>query len=276
MHVPQTLRILSAGALLVLIATLVVGAARAAQNVHPTEPSASIPALRALVDHYRLVTWKYQAAAGTRRTPTSFSYRRSSDRAYLGWTIERWTRLAYEARARTLTRIHKRLDVRLPRAPALRSSLHRRLSYSRSLTLHLRKIYPGTVTRSFASARAESDRETLRLWQARSATAALAVALHAKARPDLGLEPLPGWLREAFLCIHGYEGAWTSNTGNGYYGGLQMDWSFMRMYGSEFVRQWGSADNWPVAAQLTAAARAHASGRGFTPWPNTARACGLI
>ena len=67
----------------------------------------------------------------------------------------------------------------------------------------------------------------------------------------------------------------TSNTGNGYYGGLQMDWRFMQRYGPEFVARWGTADNWPVWAQLEAAARAHDSGRGFTPWPNTARACGL-
>jgi len=267
---------LSAGALLVLIATLAVGAARAAQNVHPAEAPASIASLRALVDHYRLVTWRYQAAVGTHRTPTSYSYRRSNDRAYLRWTIDRWTRLAYVARERALTKIHRRLDVRLPQAPGLRAPLRRRLTYSRSLTLKLRKIYPGTVTRSFASARAGNDRGTLRLWQVRSAVAAFAVAAHAKPRPELGLDPLPGWLRNAFLCIHSYEGAWSSNTGNGYYGGLQMDWTFMRTYGSEFVRQWGSADNWPVAAQLTAAARAHASGRGFTPWPNTARACGLI
>src|SRR5438876_5647928 len=26
-----------------------------------------------------------------------------------------------------------------------------------------------------------------------------------------------------WLCIHHYEGSWTANTGNGYYGGLQMD-----------------------------------------------------
>lgn len=77
-------------------------------------------------------------------------------------------------------------------------------------------------------------------------------------------------------CIHGYEGAWNSNTGNGYYGGLQMDWGFMRTYGSEFIARWGSADNWPVWAQITAAERAYSSGRGYTPWPNTARACGLL
>ena len=274
MHVPRTLRLLSAGALLALIATLAVGAARAAQNVHPADSTASIRSLRALVDHYRAVTWQYEAAARLHRTPTSYSYRRSSDRPYLRWTIDRWTRLAYVARERSLARIHRRLDVSLPAAPGLRASLQRRLTYSRTLTLRLRKIYPGTVTRSFASARAANDRETLRLWQARSAAAAVAVVLHAKTQPDP--TSLPSWLREAFLCIHSYEGAWTSNTGNGYYGGLQMDWGFMRTYGPEFVRQWGSADNWPVEAQLTAAARAHASGRGFTPWPNTARACGLL
>jgi hypothetical protein len=274
MYFPQTLRILSAGALLALMAALAVGGARAAQDVHPAEAPASVRSLRALVDHYRVVTWKYQRAAKLHRTPTSYSYRRSSDRDYLQWTIDRWTRLAYEARRATLVRIHRRLDVSFAPAPALRAPLYRRLTYSRALTLKLRKIYPGKVTRSFASARAANDRATLRLWQARSATAAFAVVAHA--RPKAAFEPLPAWLRDAFLCIHSYEGAWTSNTGNGYYGGLQMDWSFMRRYGADYVRQWGSADNWPVEAQLAAAVRAHRSGRGFTPWPNTARACGLL
>jgi hypothetical protein len=141
--------------------------------------------------------------------------------------------------------------------------------------LRLRRIYPGTVTRAFASAREKSDRATLRLWQERSATALLAVALHATRAAELQAQ-FPHWLTQALLCIHRYEGAWTSNTGNGYYGGLQMDYGFMRNYGPEFVRRWGTADNWPVWAQLEAAARAHQSGRGFSPWPNTARACGLI
>ena len=54
------------------------------------------------------------------------------------------------------------------------------------------------------------------------------------------------WLERAFLCVHAGEGAWSSNTGNGYHGGLQMDWSFMRSYGPEFVRAWGGAENWPI------------------------------
>lgn len=87
---------------------------------------------------------------------------------------------------------------------------------------------------------------------------------------------IPANLLNAFTCIHRFEGAWNANTGNGYYGGLQMDIGFQSTYGSDFMSKWGTADNWPIWAQLQAAARAYSSGRGFNPWPNTARACGLI
>lgn len=88
--------------------------------------------------------------------------------------------------------------------------------------------------------------------------------------------PISQFFLNAFTCIHGYEGAWNANTGNGYYGGLQMDLGFQSRYGSDFMEKWGTADNWPAWAQLTAAVRAYKEGRGFYPWPNTARACGLI
>ena len=83
------------------------------------------------------------------------------------------------------------------------------------------------------------------------------------------------WLERAFLCIHREEGAWHSSTGNGYYGGLQMDRQFMRSYGPEFLRELGPANRWPAAVQIAVAVRAYLSGRGFGPWPNTARECGL-
>jgi hypothetical protein len=98
----------------------------------------------------------------------------------------------------------------------------------------------------------------------------------ATAEQDAAWASIPASLHDAFACIHRYEGAWTSNTGNGYYGGLQMDLSFQASYGGEYLRRWGTADNWPVWAQVKAAAIAYQSGRGFYPWPNTARACGLI
>jgi hypothetical protein len=80
----------------------------------------------------------------------------------------------------------------------------------------------------------------------------------------------------AWLCIHRYEGRWDANTGNGYHGGLQMDMSFQRTYGLRLLRWKGTADRWTPLEQMWVAERAHRSGRGFHPWPNTARACGLI
>jgi hypothetical protein len=85
--------------------------------------------------------------------------------------------------------------------------------------------------------------------------------------------------RSAWLCIFSHEhGAdrWRTNTGNGYYGGLQMDWGFMSTYGSELLRTKGTADKWTPYEQMMVAEKAHDNGRGFYPWPNTARYCGLI
>jgi hypothetical protein len=253
-----------------VIAALAVGAARAAQAVRPNDPHASIVSMRALVDHYRSLAWTYQRAGHVPRTPTSFAYRRSTDRAFLRRALDGWTRQAYAAQDRALTTIHRRLAVPIPDQPGLHAAVATRLHYSRRLALRLRRIYPGTVTRAFASARARDDRGTLLLWQERSAAAPLAVVLHGTRKPDL-----PAWLEDDFRCIQRYEGDWTANTGNGYYGGLQMDLAFQRRYGAEFLARFGTADTWPVWAQLETAARAY-SGRGFGPWPNTARACGLL
>jgi hypothetical protein len=83
------------------------------------------------------------------------------------------------------------------------------------------------------------------------------------------------WLVNAFLCIHRYEGSWT-DPNPPYYGGLQMDYSFMQAYGGWALRRWGTADHWPPSVQISVAITAYHNGRGFYPWPNTARACGLI
>jgi hypothetical protein len=254
----------------VILALATVGTAFARQSVRPDQP-VPVASMRAMVDHYRNLTWTYQRAADRKRTPTSFSDRRSTDRSYLQWSIDTWTRRYDLARRGAVARIQRRLSVSLPQSPPLHARLSDRLRYSRRLTLNLRRIYPGRVTRSFASATGATGRETLRLWQKRSALAAVGVVEH-----RLEGQAIAPWLIDSFMCIHRYEGAWTANTGNGYYGGLQMDLTFQANYGADFVRLWGTADRWPVWAQLQAATRAYQSGRGFYPWPNTARACGLI
>jgi hypothetical protein len=78
-----------------------------------------------------------------------------------------------------------------------------------------------------------------------------------------------------FMCIHHYEGAWNDETGNGYHGGLQMDYSFETTYGPEFYAQWGDAGHWPPIDQIIAAYRAYLS-RGFSPWPEHRADCGLL
>lgn len=104
------------------------------------------------------------------------------------------------------------------------------------------------------------------------------------------LERLDGWRRLAartwrraknpphkrqWLCIHRYEGAWR-DPNPPYYGGLQMDVQFQRTYGAVIFRLKGTADHWTPLEQMWVAERAHRSGRGFYPWPNTARYCGLL
>lgn len=81
--------------------------------------------------------------------------------------------------------------------------------------------------------------------------------------------------RAAWQCIHRYEGVW-NDPGSPYYGGLQMDLSFQRAYGWRLLRSKGTADSWTPLEQMWVAEKAYRSGRGFYPWPNTARFCGLI
>jgi hypothetical protein len=82
------------------------------------------------------------------------------------------------------------------------------------------------------------------------------------------------WLAGAD-CVQRHEGAWTSATGNGYYGGLQADVSFQRTYAPDLLRRYGGlANTWPWYAQLQMGYRGWLF-RGWSPWPNTARECGL-
>jgi hypothetical protein len=84
----------------------------------------------------------------------------------------------------------------------------------------------------------------------------------------------------AWRCIHRYEalhaGGWQARTGNGYFGGLQMSLTFQRTLAPGLLRDKGTADAWTPIEQMWVAERAIRRGYGFTPWPNTARACGLL
>jgi hypothetical protein len=76
-------------------------------------------------------------------------------------------------------------------------------------------------------------------------------------------------------CLQRHEGPW-KDAHDPYWGGLQMDRSFMRAYAPRYLLRRGWANTWKAHEQMWVAERALRAGRGFYPWPNTARRCGLI
>jgi len=128
-------------------------------------------------------------------------------------------------------------------------------------------------------------RRTVWHWQAVMGKRRTSVKLAVRSVPALNY-----WRREArsvtrvashpphksgWLCIHRYEGSW-GDSSDPYWGGLQMDRGFMETYAPGELLRRGWADRWTALEQMWVAERAHRSGRGYWPWPNTARFCGLI
>ena len=152
----------------------------------------------------------------------------------------------------------------LREAAASRRHIRRFRADTRHWLTVMRGRPPANGARSLA-ARSLAARSLYRLrvlarrWRHR-AHAAWVQATHP---PGLG-----GW-----LCIHRYEGSWV-DSGSPYWGGLQMDLSFQQTYGGWLLRHKGTADHWSPLEQIWVAVRASHS-RGFSPWPSTARDCGL-
>jgi hypothetical protein len=94
-----------------------------------------------------------------------------------------------------------------------------------------------------------------------------------QATPVIVVRELPTF--HAFVCIHGHEARW-DDAGDPYWGGLQMDRTFMNTYGRDMEQRHhgGLANTWTPAEQIIVADRAHRT-RGFGPWPNTRIPCGV-
>ena len=144
------------------------------------------------------------------------------------------------------------------------SSLGRRIAGYEQATWRWQRTMGAKLTptagRALAAMSPNTAEDALRLWRGR----ARAARIHAQHPPHLA----------AWLCIHRYEGSWTDGSGP-YYGGLQMDLGFQRTYAPRLLFRKGTADHWTPLEQIWTAVRA-ARTRGFWPWPNTARACGLL
>jgi hypothetical protein len=113
-------------------------------------------------------------------------------------------------------------------------------------------------------------RERLRMQLSRQAQVLGRYRIQARRPLRLRLDRFDAW-----VCIHRHEAAW-NDTGDPYWGGLQMDRGFMRAYGRDMItrHRGGLADTWTPAEQIVVAERAYRM-RGFAPWPQTARSCGM-
>jgi hypothetical protein len=150
----------------------------------------------------------------------------------------------------------------VPRKPPIRGAA---LQVNPAVTKRLRSTarhWEIVMGRPHARSRAPlNTRRALRFWR-----------LHARRVLRLAAHPPH---RNGWICIHRFEGSW-ADSGDPYWGGLQMDRGFMRAYAPRLLLRRGLANRWTALEQMWVAERAHRSGRGYWPWPNTARACGLI
>lgn len=235
-------------------------------ETHTVVASASVVAA---VAGYRQLTWTYDRIAHLRRVRAMRAHKRAAAETPRA-VLELWKQRADVARRAALATLRRTIGVRLPVAPGPHASPARQRAYSKRLALALERIFPAPAPPSRSLSSARSAPPTFAFWQSRAAAAALGIARYA---------PRPLFTRDRLLaqlmCIHHHEGKWTSDTGNGYYGGLQMNIKFQLTFGSAFFGRWGTADSWPIWAQVVVARRAYSNGLGFTPWPNTSRVCGL-
>ena len=149
----------------------------------------------------------------------------------------------------------------LPAAPS-DAQILQAIDRYRAQTVHLRRVMGMSSGVRLFRRGTPSAQRALFLWRQRvSAT---------RRRFNAGPPHYRSW-----MCIHRYEGSWTDPAAP-YYGGLQMDISFQRSYGDVLYRKKGTADHWTPLEQMWVAENAYRSGRGFWPWPNTARSCGLL
>jgi hypothetical protein len=166
------------------------------------------------------------------------------------------------------------------RTPVIeQSAQHRCHAYcqARKLRTQLRRVHGRTVALARRAALPEPPSPRLG-WRRSSLRVQLKHQAHVlhryratAARPlRLRLQRFGAW-----ICIHRHEAAW-NDAGDPYWGGLQMDRGFMRAYGGDVIARHhgGLANTWTPAEQIVVAERAYRT-RGFGPWPNTSRSCGV-
>lgn len=182
-------------------------------------------------------------------------------------------------------------EARKAREAALRKRLVKEIKFHRSKTWYWQNLSLRSRTKTQYQERRVHSLSYLKwmvkLWDNRRKAA----KRYTQNPPNLG-----NW-----LCIHREEGDWEDG-GNPYWGGLQMDIDFMEAHGLDMLRKYGYPrgsvgpngwiNPWTRVEQMAVAERARRGirtrlvrgrvvlwqdrARGYRPWPNTARECGLL
>ena len=158
--------------------------------------------MRVLVEHYRELTWTYRARRAS-EADAQLAPRPPHERREVPPAVDRHLDASRVPRAAARARGHPPAAARAAAAgacPARPALLRASATADGSLSACAGSIQ-GTSPRRFAQAEASTARATLRLWQRRSAAAALVVSTHEPA--------IPAWLHDSFLCIHRFEGSWS-------------------------------------------------------------------
>jgi hypothetical protein len=189
---------------------------------------------------YRNKVWHWQRLMGRPRTWLHYNFSTLTSMSYAQWVLNRWRQRAVRWQSAARRWMRERI-----------------LVYRRNVRIW--RLVMGESARGRTLAASGSLEEQFRRWR---------TIYQQKHRQWMHPPYLSDW-----LCIHKYEGSW-SDPGSPYWGGLQMDLSFQSTYGGWLLRHKGTADHWTPLEQIWVAVRAmHV--RGFSPWPNTARDCGL-
>ena len=82
----------------------------------------------------------------------------------------------------------------------------------------------------------------------------------------------PGWWLKGALCVHSHEGSWL-DAGAPFYGGMQFDLGTWRSNGGS---RYAAYPHQATPHEQLKVAYVTWQRRGWWPWPNTARMCGLL
>lgn len=218
------------------------GSNRSASTVKTGQEMTAVRFKRSVVHRWIDTTHHWQRLLGVAPTRASHLVDSTRSLGYLEWSLGHWKKLSRREH------LHAK-HYMIRRTTVIRTETERMIR-AMGRTANRRLASSGNVEKAFNQARRQAG----------------TVKYQFRHPPEM----------TAFMCIHSYEGSWTDQDSghNGHYGGVQFGRKEWLKFGYPYTgKLWAYlADKY---SQLWAAYRYYLVS-GFSPWPATAHACGLI